>query len=320
MMGLQTFTFGAQSPVRTLLKGEEPWFVAADVCAALTIGNPTEAVRNLDDDEKGLSTTETPSGPQEMVIISESGLYTLILRSRKPQARAFRRWVTHEVLPALRRTGHYKAPAAGSISGASVLRYEDQPVRLFQSLGQPWVSAKDFCLACGYSWHKGGALVAHVPSTLRGLAQLEGLEGDSRQHVVVLSLAGVKAFASRARYAEAQDFYAWMRALPVSGLPETRVDPTEKRTPRLRSKLAAPALAMKQPVFVPPAKERARFGEEALQAHQHRADMRDLRYAYEAHMPQLLADLMHLAEEQGISFDAMMTRARQHFTLERATH
>lgn len=87
-----------------------PWFVAADVCAVLAVG--TEQTRRLDEDEKGLRTVQTPGGAQDMVAVNESGLYSLVLTSRKPEARAFKKWITSEVLPAIRRTGSYSlAPA-----------------------------------------------------------------------------------------------------------------------------------------------------------------------------------------------------------------
>lgn len=92
-------------PVRAINRNGEIWFVAADVCAAIDLG--TEQIRRLDDDEKGLHLTQTPGGKQEMSIINESGLYALILRSRKPEAKRFRKWVTSEVLPAIRKTGAY---------------------------------------------------------------------------------------------------------------------------------------------------------------------------------------------------------------------
>jgi len=85
----------------------EPWFVAKDVCAVLEISDHIQAVERLDEDERGRCKTPTPSGTQEMLAISESGLYTLIIRSNKPQAKPFRRWVTHEVLPSIRKTGAY---------------------------------------------------------------------------------------------------------------------------------------------------------------------------------------------------------------------
>src|ERR1700761_3090392 len=92
-----------------------PSFVVSDVCAAIGIGNPTAAVANLDEDEKGLSSIKTPSGTQEMVSVTESGLYTLILRCRDAVKQGtaphrFRKWVTGKVLPSIRKTGRYEAP------------------------------------------------------------------------------------------------------------------------------------------------------------------------------------------------------------------
>jgi prophage antirepressor-like protein len=89
--------------LRHIIIDDEPWFVAADVCAILEIGNPTMAVARLDDDETTLISTEG----RPFNAVSEAGLFALILGSRKPEARAFRRWVTHEVLPMIRKTGSY---------------------------------------------------------------------------------------------------------------------------------------------------------------------------------------------------------------------
>ena len=87
-----------------------PWFMAKDVCLALGFERPTDAVKYLDEDEKGVTINHTPGGPQEMLIISEPGLYSLILRSRKPEAKAFKRWVTHDILPSIRKHGIYATP------------------------------------------------------------------------------------------------------------------------------------------------------------------------------------------------------------------
>ena len=103
---LITFEFVTQS-VRVLIIDGEPWFVAVDVCAALHINNNRMALERLDDDERGVSVMDTPGGPQKMSIINESGLYALILTSRKPEAKKFKKWVTSEVLPTLRKQGHY---------------------------------------------------------------------------------------------------------------------------------------------------------------------------------------------------------------------
>lgn len=109
MNELQVFDFRGQS-VRTVIRDREPWWVAKDVCDVLGLGNPRTSLALLEDDEKGVHSMDTPGGSQEMTIVSEAGLYSLILRSRKPEAKEFKRWVTHEVLPALRKHGAYMTP------------------------------------------------------------------------------------------------------------------------------------------------------------------------------------------------------------------
>ena len=100
------FTYEGAS-IRVLTINEAPWWVAADVAGPLALANIRSSLALLDDDEKGVHTMDTLKGSQSMAIISEAGLYSLILRSRKPEAKQFKRWVTHEVLPAIRRTGTY---------------------------------------------------------------------------------------------------------------------------------------------------------------------------------------------------------------------
>lgn len=107
---MQVFSSEEFGEIRTAQIDGEPWFVAADVCRALEIGNPSQAVERLDDDEKGISTIDTLGGQQQMVIINEPGLYSLVLTSRKPEAKAFKRWITHEVIPAIRKHGAYIEP------------------------------------------------------------------------------------------------------------------------------------------------------------------------------------------------------------------
>lgn len=120
------FDFDEQA-VRVLMRDGAPWFVAADVCRVLEIGNSRDAVSRLDDDEKGVATTDTLGGAQKMTIISESGLYALIVTSRKAEARRFRKWVTGEVLPSIRRNGRYVLPISDeplipSVPGGGTLR------------------------------------------------------------------------------------------------------------------------------------------------------------------------------------------------------
>ncbi|WP_156775147.1 Bro-N domain-containing protein [Dethiosulfovibrio peptidovorans] len=96
--------------VRVVFIDGNPWWVAKDVCDILSLGNVTEALRGLDEDE--LTSVILKSGGQsrEMKVINEPGLYSLILRSRKPEAKRFKRWLTHELLPTIRKTGSYALP------------------------------------------------------------------------------------------------------------------------------------------------------------------------------------------------------------------
>jgi prophage antirepressor-like protein len=100
------FNFG-EFEIRVLPdENDNPWFIAANVCRALDLDNVTRAVERLDDDEKRL--TSIQGIPNQVNIINESGLYSLILTSRKPEAKAFKKWITSEVLPAIRKTGSYQ--------------------------------------------------------------------------------------------------------------------------------------------------------------------------------------------------------------------
>lgn len=106
------FLYESEHLVRTIERDGALWFVLADVCRVLEIDNPTRAASRLDEDEKGLHSMKTPGGDQEMLVINESGLYSLVLTSRKAEAKRFKKWVTAEVLPSIRRTGQYQAPPA----------------------------------------------------------------------------------------------------------------------------------------------------------------------------------------------------------------
>lgn len=110
--------------VRTVMIDGEPWFVAADVCNALDIRNPSQAISRLDEDEKIItliSNEGNQRGNPNVAVVNEPGLYTLILGSRKPEAKAFKRWITHEVLPALR-----NAAGLGAADALRMLSRENQ--------------------------------------------------------------------------------------------------------------------------------------------------------------------------------------------------
>jgi len=112
MQNLTEFKFDCRHPVRVLDRDGQAWFVLSDVCSALAIANNRHAATRLDEDEKGVVNSDTLGGPQALTVVNEAGLYSLILTSRKPEAKQFKRWVTHEVLPTLRRTGAYEPVTA----------------------------------------------------------------------------------------------------------------------------------------------------------------------------------------------------------------
>ncbi|WP_166705088.1 BRO family protein [Bacillus albus] len=107
MNQLQVFKSEEFGQVRMVVKGEDVWFVAQDVCDVLGINKQRDAYSRLDEDERGSVVVDTLGGQQNVNAINESGLYSLILRSRKPQAKAFKKWVTGEVLPSIRKHGAY---------------------------------------------------------------------------------------------------------------------------------------------------------------------------------------------------------------------
>lgn len=121
MAGIIPFDFETNA-VRVVMRDDQPWFVAADVCRVLEIRNGRDAVSRLDDDEKGVGIVDTFGGEQSLNIVSESGLFALIMKSRKPAAKRFRKWVTAEVLPAIRRDGTYSLQDDGL--SAKRMRYQ----------------------------------------------------------------------------------------------------------------------------------------------------------------------------------------------------
>ncbi len=109
MNGLQIFTYNGNE-VRTVQKDGEPWWVLNDVCEVLGISKYRDTAARLEDDEREPIRVDTLGGAQEMLCVNESGLYNVILRSDKPEAKPFRKWVTSEVLPSIRRHGAYMTP------------------------------------------------------------------------------------------------------------------------------------------------------------------------------------------------------------------
>ena len=107
MNELQIFQNNVFGQVRVVEQDGEPWFVAKDVCNCLELSNSRKALSRLDDDEKGVTLSDTLGGRQEMATVNEYGLYSLVLSSRKPEAKEFKRWITHEVIPSIRKYGSF---------------------------------------------------------------------------------------------------------------------------------------------------------------------------------------------------------------------
>ncbi|WP_082597143.1 Bro-N domain-containing protein [Pseudovibrio sp. POLY-S9] len=114
MTALTNFDF-EDKLVRVLEVEAEPWFVGKDICACLDLKNPRSSLDLLDHDEKGVHTLDTLGGNQQATIVSEPGLYRLIFRSRKAEAERFKRWIAHEVLPSIRKTGSFTNPSRRTV-------------------------------------------------------------------------------------------------------------------------------------------------------------------------------------------------------------
>ena len=132
---LQIFENPEFGRVRTTIIGGEPWFVAADVCRALDLGNPTRALDRLDNDERTLISIKGASNGKPVNGVNEPGLYSLVLGSRKPEAKKFKRWITHDVIPAIRKTGGYHVPqspeeqmAQGLLAAQKLLAEKDKRI------------------------------------------------------------------------------------------------------------------------------------------------------------------------------------------------
>lgn len=111
------FHYGDEQ-VRTYEEDGQVWFIATDVARILGHRDATDATRGLDEDEKGTKIVRTLRGEQKLTSVSEAGLYTILVRARVEAAKPFRRWITHEVLPSIRKTGSYSLPGAAPAPGA----------------------------------------------------------------------------------------------------------------------------------------------------------------------------------------------------------
>ena len=186
---LQVFTYeGAE--VRTLLRDGAPWWVLKDVCQILGIANHKMTAQRLEQDEVSQTDlTDSLGRKQKATVINEPGLYSVILRSDKPQAKAFKRWVTHDVLPAIRRTGGYTAPATPMTDYQRVMtdtRQQNASIRKAQLLNK---------IAAQYDGPYRQVLQAHATKELTGefLLPLPRLEDKTLSAAEVGALLGISA-------------------------------------------------------------------------------------------------------------------------------
>lgn len=193
-MNLISYKFKERA-VRSITKDGEPWFVAKDVCVVLGIKNNRDAVSTLDEDERAdVGFTDAIGRNQKTVIVSEPGLYRLISRSAKPQAKAFLRWITHEVLPSIRKTGSYAAPAKRmptSTELAMMVIKRDQQVAISREMmdiiepdwskyGEPGRSGDSRVKVRRASFVSGKGRLAHAACllTLHGQLDLQLTQGE----------------------------------------------------------------------------------------------------------------------------------------------
>ena len=152
---VEVFNFSQErTPIRVQVINNEPWFVAKDVCDILEHSNHKMAVKSLDEDEVNSAyLTDSLGRIQQTTIINESGLYSLIFQSRKPEAKTFRKWVTSEVLPSIRKKGYYGVykPASDYIDARdtpySRKLYNDHEIKCIEIDGKEWLSLNDMFMA-----------------------------------------------------------------------------------------------------------------------------------------------------------------------------
>lgn len=180
-VSMQGFVFADQT-IRVEMINGEPWFVAKDVCDILGIKNSRHALILLDADEKGVILTDTPGGKQGMATVNESGLYSLIMNSRKPEAKAFRKWVTSEVLPAIRKDGGYmiakpeETPEELALRAITVLQATVERQKAMLAVATPKAAALDILAekAGSYCITDAAKLLQIRPSELFDYLQSHG--------------------------------------------------------------------------------------------------------------------------------------------------
>lgn len=202
-MSIIPYTFPeTNQPIRVVVIDGEPWWLAGDVCAALDLANVGNALARLDDDEKGsIRLADGTPGNPNRAIVNEPGLYSLILRSDRPEARAFKRWITHEVIPSIRRTGQYGSAAPREMTKLEALRAAieseqarleaEERVRALEPAAAAWDALAS--AAGDFSLRDAAAILSRDPAistgqnrlmvSLRGLRMVDGSGVPYARHV-----------------------------------------------------------------------------------------------------------------------------------------
>lgn len=194
MNDVAVFAFNSAA-VRALLIDGEPWFVAGDLASILGYREAEKMTRMLDDDEKGAHIVGTLGGNQQVSVVTESGLYACVLKSRRPEAKTFRKWVTSEVLPAIRKTGSYQAPGAEPAITRDPSHVADLTVAASRNFNALLRSAR----AAGISLPKALRQANAVTLRKTGLDILA--EIDAEAHVEALEADPTQGARGRARHA-----------------------------------------------------------------------------------------------------------------------
>jgi len=172
--------------IRTEVRDGMPWFVLKDICYILEIVNNRETYSRLDHDEKGVVFTDTPGGKQEMQVVNEYGIYSLVLASRKPEAKAFKRWIIHEVIPSIRKTGSYSTgltPTEALLQSVQLLAQQEvelKVVKKAQLKSQAALIEHEFALTT-----LDQRVTQEITLTTREQKQIQGAV-NSRAHILGL--------------------------------------------------------------------------------------------------------------------------------------
>lgn len=184
MSNLINFQFQNATDIRTLLINGEIWFVASDIATALDYRMASDMTRFLDEDEKATHNLRTPYGEQNFTIINESGLYSAILKSRKPEAKTFKKWVTSEVLPTIRKTGTYTAPT----------------VQSNQLTNKDWTNLKRLVWLCENNFKMQKSAGHAIWARLRDVTGVKSPERFTREHLPILAVELERIFRMSEQY------------------------------------------------------------------------------------------------------------------------